>query len=110
MARAEREAVRLADGGEDAELDLEHEVANHLADDLGLLSVLLPEVGPLRPNDLEELEDDGCDTSEVARAEATFEDRAELCHLDPGLEPGWVHLLDRGSENGPDPNSRLILT
>ena len=39
-------------------------------------------------------------------AEASFEDRAELGDVDPGLEAGRVHLLRRGRED--DVDARLL--
>ena len=60
VARGEREAVRVADGREDAQLEVavEVEVAQHAAQDGDLLRVLLAEVGGLRADDVEELQAD----------------------------------------------------
>ena len=55
--------------GSDAQLELEVEVADHPADDLDLLRVLLAEVGASRADDVEELQADGRDGAEVAGAE-----------------------------------------
>ena len=86
VARREREAVLVAHGGDDAELELEVEVADHPAHDLDLLRVLLAEVGRVRPDDVEELAADRGDGPEVPRPELALEHRAQLGHVDPGLE------------------------
>ena len=67
VARREGEAVRVADGRNDAELDLEREVADQRPDHLDLLRVLLAEVRARRADDREELEHDRRDAAEVAR-------------------------------------------
>ena len=92
VSRREGEPVGVADGGEDAELDVEREVADQRPDRLGLLRVLLAEVDAVRADDLVQLEDDGRDGPEVAGPEHALENCSELYRLDPGLEPGWVHL------------------
>ena len=93
IARRERESVGVSNGRQDAELDLESEVADHRPDHLCLLRVLLPEVGPSGTNDREQLEDDRRHAAEVAGTKASLEDRAELGDVDPGLEAGRVHLV-----------------
>ncbi len=85
---------------------LEREVADHAPDHLDLLRVLLSEVRDVGPHDGEELQHDRRDAAEVAGAKASFEDRAELGDVDPGLEAGRVHLLRGGRED--DVDARLL--
>ena len=98
----EREAVLVAHGVDDAELELQVEVPDHPAHDLHLLRVLLPEVDRVRTDDVEELAADGGDGPEVPRPELALEGRAQLGDLDPGLEALGVHLLDRWREQEVD--------
>ena len=86
VPRREREAVVVADGRDDADLELEVQVADELLDDRGLLRVLLAEVGAVGPDDVEELQADRRDASEVAGPELAFERRAELADVDPGRD------------------------
>src|SRR5205085_10537416 len=102
VPRREREPIRVANGGDGADLDLEVEVEDEAAEHLELLRVLLPEVRALRSDDVEELATDCCNPSEVRRADGALEDRAELLDLDPRLEPGRVHLRDRRREQQVD--------
>ena len=106
VAGGEREAVRVADGREDAEIDVQREVPDQLPDHLHLLGVLLPEVDAPRAHDREQLEDDGCDAAEVPWPELALEDRAELRDLDPGLEALGVHLLEGRREHEVDAGLR----
>ncbi len=54
---------------------------DHPLDDGGLLPVLLSEHGQVRPDDLEELGDDGADAVEVPRAERSAELLAQALHV-----------------------------
>ena len=51
---------------------------------------------------LKSLRHDGRDAAEVAGAKASFEDRTELRHVDPGLEAGRVHLVGGRREDEVD--------
>jgi hypothetical protein len=102
VARRQREAVRIANGRQHAELDLEREVADQRADHLGLLRILLPEVRAAGAHDREELEHDRRHAAEVTGPEPPFEDRAELGDVDPGLEAGRVHLIGARCEDDVD--------
>ena len=50
----------------------------------------------------EELEHDSRDAPEMTLAKAALEDRAELGHVDPGLESGRVHLVGGRREHEVD--------
>ena len=68
VAAGQREAVGLAHGRDDLELDRQVEVAHHPAQDRDLLRVLLAEEGDVGRDDVEQLGDDRADAGEVARA------------------------------------------
>ena len=102
VARREREAVGVADGRHDRELDLEVEVGDHPSRHLDLLGVLPPEERDVRPDDREQLQADRGHAAEVAGPVLALEDRAELRHLDPGLVAGRVELAGRGGEDDVD--------
>ena len=70
VARRHRQAVGLADGRQDLDLDREVEVADHPPDHDGLLGVLLAEVGDVGADRVEELGDDRRDPAEVLGAAA----------------------------------------
>ena len=86
VPRREREPVGVAHRRDDSHRQLEVEVANHAADDRGLLRVLLAEVGAIGTDEVEELEADRGDGAKVAGAVRAFEPLRELRHLDPRLE------------------------
>ena len=75
------------------------EVAHELADDRGLLRVLLAEVRALRADDVEENEADGCDAAEVAGTCVALEPAGDVFDLDPGLEARRIDLVDVGREH-----------
>ena len=83
VAAAERQAVRLPDCRADDNFGLQVEVCVEPLNDQALLSVLLPEVAPVRPDDCQQLADDGRDTLEVARP---------VLALKPGTYAAYVHL------------------
>src|SRR5207244_10499142 len=85
VSRRERQSGRVAHGREDADLELEVEIAHHPADDRRLLRVLLTEVGPVRASDVEQLQADRRDGAEVARPVLALEAARELLDVDPGL-------------------------
>ena len=80
------------------DLQAEVEVARHALEDGRLLRVLLPEVGTLGADDVEELQADGGDAAEVPRPHGALQLFSQVAHLDPGAEPVRVHLLDRRHE------------
>ena len=89
-------------GGDDADLEVEVQVADELLDDRGLLGVLLAEVGAIRPDDVEELQADRGHAAEMPRPELAFQLAAELSDVDPGSVAVRVHLLGRGREEDVD--------
>ena len=66
VARGEREAVGVAHGRDDADLELEVQVADELLHDRDLLRVLAAEVRDVGPDDREQLQAHGRDAAEVA--------------------------------------------
>ncbi|MCH8990319.1 MAG: hypothetical protein IIA44_01015, partial [Acidobacteria bacterium] len=67
VTTAHRQAVRLPNGGHGDDLDVEVQVTHQPSDNGELLRVLPPEVRALRPDDLEQLRNDGSDAAKVAR-------------------------------------------
>ena len=68
VARREGEAVVFADGVEAVDFDGHAEVADHASDDGELLVVLLSEDGVVGLEEVDEFEDDGADSVEMAGA------------------------------------------
>ena len=77
---------------DDADLDVEVQVAHHLLQHGHLLSVLAPEPCELRADEVEELHAHGGDAAEVARSGCAFEAERDALRLDPGREAGRVQL------------------
>ena len=102
VARREREPVGVADGRDDADLELEVQVADELLDDRDLLGVLAAEVRDVGPDDREELQADGRDAAEVAGPCLALEPDRSALGLDPGREPGRIELLGRRREEEVD--------
>jgi hypothetical protein len=98
VAGAEGEAVGVADGGADDEVEVEVEVADHGAEDGDLGGVFLAEEGAVGGEDVEELGDDGSDAAEVVRARGAVEAAADVRDVDEGLGAGRVHLVGGGGE------------
>ncbi len=99
VARAEREAVGVANRRHHAYLELERQVVRHALDDGHLLGVLLAEVGAVGADDREELEADGRHRPEVARPGRSLHALRHVLDLDPRLEPLRIHLLGGGGED-----------
>ena len=74
-----------------------------LPDDQRLLSVFLAEGGDVRPDDLEELGDDGRHPAEVPGAARPLEAVGEPRHLDERARPLRVDLLGLGGEDDVHP-------
>ncbi len=84
VAGTHGEAVGLADGARDDEVDGEVEVADHAADDVALLGVLLAEHGDVGEDEVEEFCDHGGHAAEVAGARGAAAARGKMGFLDPG--------------------------
>src|SRR5262245_5491103 len=66
VSRGQGQTVRVTNRRQDAQLEVEIEVANHPPQDCGLLRVLLAEVRALRADDVEQLQANGRDAAEVS--------------------------------------------
>ena len=83
VAAGQREPVGLPHGRDGDDLHGDVEVEDHPADRRELLGVLLPEQREVRSGQVQQLEHDGADPIEVARATGALEDLAE----GPGADP-----------------------
>ncbi len=97
---AQGESVLFAHDRAHDDVDRKGQVLDHPPDHGDLLRVLLPEVGPLRPEDVEELRHHGRDAAEVAGAPGALERRAHVLHRDPRLESRRVDVARRRSPDG----------
>ena len=109
VAGREREAVRVAHGRDDADLELEIQVADELLHHRDLLGVLAAEVGDVRPDDREELQAGRCDAPKMARAGLALEPECRALRLDPGREPVGIELGRRRGEEQVDAGRRRPL-
>src|SRR5262249_25960324 len=74
VARAEGQAVGLANDRAYLDLDGYIQIADHLLQNTGLLGILLAEVGDVRLHDVEQLEHHRGDAAEVSRPGCTAKD------------------------------------
>ena len=102
VARAHRQAVRLADGRSDLDPHGEVQVVGELADDERLLGVFLAEVRDVRPGHVEEFGHDGGDPLEVTGAGGAVEWAGQPADLDARIEALGIDLLDRRREQDVD--------
>jgi len=102
VARAHGEAIGLADDGADGDVYGEVEVADHVAEDGDLSSVLLAEVGAVGRDDVEEAGDDGGDSAKVARARGAVEAESDVSRVDEGGVSGRVDIGGGGREEEMD--------
>ena len=72
VARTHGESVRLANCRTDLDSDRQIEIPNHVLDDTALLVVLLPEVGDIGRDQVEQLQHDGGHTAEMPGAADSF--------------------------------------
>jgi hypothetical protein len=98
IARAQGQAVGLADNRKNPDRDIKVQVLDHLLEDDGLLGVFLPEKGQVRLDDMEELEDNRGDSFEVAGPRAAAEFVLQNGNLDGGLVSFGIHLLGTGNK------------
>src|SRR5438128_3501053 len=102
VARAERQAIGLANRGADAYLQRQVEIADQLLNDPGLLKILLTEIGHVRLHDVEELANDRRHPTKVARPRRTAEHILQLVDLDVGMKIRGIHSLGRRREDQVD--------
>jgi hypothetical protein len=103
VARADCEPVGVANRRDDANFELQVQIGDQAFEDRGLLRVLLAEVGPVRPDDVEELEADRRHSAEVPGTGAPFQLIREAFDLHPGPEALRIHLLGGRDEQVVDP-------
>ena len=102
VSAADGQAVGLTDGRDADHLQVEVQVPGHPLDDDELLGVLLPEVGPVRLDDMEQLGHDGRHADEMPGPRGPFVEVGDGAGVDVGLGTRPVHLLRRGSEDQTD--------
>ena len=102
VATAHGEAVRLADGRERHDLDVQVQVAHHPPDHDELLGVLLAEVGAVGLDDVEELRHDGGHAAKVARSMRPLQQVVHARYFDEGSVAVAVDLLLRRQEDRVD--------
>jgi hypothetical protein len=99
VAARQRQAVALADRGPDLDAHRQVQVGDQAADDQGLLGVLLPEVGDIGPDHVQQLRDDGGDALEVRGAAVlALERRGQPGDVHRGRRAGRVDLVGRRRE------------
>ena len=98
VARAEGQSVGLAHDGPDLDPDAEVEIAGHPLQDEGLLGVLPAEISRVRPDDFEQLEDDGADAAEMARPGLPAKLVLQAFDLDVRAKAGRIHVSRLGRE------------
>src|SRR6266566_8760897 len=103
VARAQCQAVCLAHGRAQADLDPDVQVEGQAPDHSHLLRILLAEVGTVWSRGPEQLGHDRRHALEVARARGTFEGVGDAVHVDPRAGAGRVHVGDRRLVDGVDP-------
>ena len=96
VARAHRQAVRLANGRVADDLQRQIEVANHLPDDAKLLVILLAEHREIGSDLCEQLATHRCHTLEEVRPRDAFEALGSPPRDDVGGESGRVHFCNIG--------------
>jgi len=99
VPRRQCQPVRLADRRAGDDLGRDGEVARHLADDHDLLGVLLPEVGPLGADQVEEDRDDRGDAVEVSGPCGAFERPGDGSDRHGRVEAGRIDLVDLRRED-----------
>ena len=102
VTRRERQPVFGPHGGHADDLDGHRHVGHHLANERQLLVILLAKAGHIRLYQIEQLGDDGTDTTEVTRTQRPLQQIGETRHLDEGLarQPLRIHdLRGRGEHH-----------
>ncbi len=102
VARRHRQTVRLTHRRNAHDPDAHVQVGHHAADDRQLLVVLFSEQRHVRPNQVEQLANDGGHADEVARAVGTIEAALQLANLEVRLEAARVHVPRAGDEGEVD--------
>ncbi len=103
VPRREREPVLVAHRRQDANLEVEvRGRATSCLTTAACWASFWPKYARSGPDDVEELEADGCDAAEVSGAKLAFEAAPELADVDPGLVARRIHLLWRRREQEVD--------
>src|SRR6185369_774723 len=95
VAAAERQAVYLANGRGDNQLEGPVQVARHLSNQDRLLDVFLPEDRDVRLNYVEQLRHNREHAGEMSRPHLSFPALGRAAGHHPGLRAGRVHRLHR---------------
>jgi len=85
VARADGQAIRLADDGMTDDLDSEIQIPHQPSNQLQLLVVFFAKDRHMGPNDIEELRDYRGDSLEVAGSMGTAQKRAQVVHIHVSL-------------------------
>ena len=102
VSAADGQAVGLTDSWDADHIRSKSRSRAIRSDDDELLGVLLPEVGPVRLDDMEQLGHDGRHADEMSGPRGPFVEVGDGAGVDLGLGTRPVHLLRSGSEDQTD--------
>ena len=108
VPRRQREPVGLAHGRAGDDLGPDRQVARHLPDDHHLLRILLPEVGMVGADQVEQDRDHCRDAVEMAGSGGALERPGDGADRDDRVEPRRVDLRRPRREDDVDPSSSQI--
>src|SRR5205823_7155357 len=97
-----REAVELAYGGRDIDLEREVQVVDHAADEHRLLEILAAEHGDVGLHQVEQLGHHGQHTGEVAGARRALEPVGHRTGVEAHQRIGGIHRVGVGQEQALD--------
>ena len=99
IPRADRQTVGLADRRYRGNFDGNIQIRHHAPDDCQLLHVLFAEIGAVRPDDVEQFQNNRCHSAEMPRPEFAAEVFAHPRDLREGQRRERVHFVRRWIEN-----------
>src|SRR6185436_327920 len=103
VSRAQGQSIRLPNDWLNNELNIKIQVANHATQDDGLLGILLSKHSAVRPNDIEEFEDNCCHTTKMSWPRNTAEPGTEAIHSHEGAVAFRIYFRHRRKEHSVDP-------
>src|SRR5688572_18034999 len=106
ISRADGQAIRLPHGRNSNDCDRDVEVLDQPTYDGKLLRVLFAEVCDVRPDDLEQLQDDGRDAPEMSGPVSTAAMLGERAGVNRARRRTGVHLPSRWGED--DVNAKRL--